>query len=174
MASTFVFHGLVSDNEHGLARAGGITVRDIELPEFLKGILTLDAYKKWLSRKAIAHVKRDSKRGHVCSPAQYRQSIHVAVVASNGLDSYTGESLDWHLVSTYRNDEAKEGKHDYKSRFKHLPTVDHVSAESLSATFRICSWRTNAAKNDLSHEDLIEFSKNLLAYAGYTVTKNTN
>ena len=42
----------------------------------------------------------------------------------------------------------------YKRRFALLPTVDHVDPESTEADFRICGWRTNDCKNDLTITEL--------------------
>ena len=39
---------------------------------------------------------------------EYRIAIRNAVVASVGLDHWTGEQLDWDLIGTYYND----AKHD--------------------------------------------------------------
>ena len=39
---------------------------------------------------------------------EYRIAIRNAVVASVGLDHWTGEQLDWDLIGTYDND----AKHD--------------------------------------------------------------
>ena len=39
---------------------------------------------------------------------EYRIAIHNAVVASGGLDHWTGEQLDWHLIGTCDDD----AKHD--------------------------------------------------------------
>jgi hypothetical protein len=141
-----------------------------QLPDFLKGIVSSEAYDRWLSRKAAAHVKRDRKRGLLnVSGSAYRSAIHKAVVRSAGDDAYTGEKLDWHLISTYDNEQSKDGKHQYKAGFALLPTVDHVKASSASATFHICAWRTNDAKNDLSMESFLELCARALRHAGYEV-----
>src|SRR5690242_4917127 len=113
------------------------------MPPFLEGIVSPDAYERWLRRKAMAHVKRDRNRGHKCTVALYKEAIHAAVVLSDGKDAYTGETLDWSLISTYKNEDAKNGRHSYKAGFALLPTVDHISAEATEASFRICGWRTN-------------------------------
>jgi len=42
--------------------------------------------------------------------SQLKEAIHGAVLASNGLDEYTGEKLDWHLISKFRNEDAKAGR----------------------------------------------------------------
>lgn len=142
------------------------------LPDFLKGSVEPVAYERWLQRKATAHVKRDRKRGRTCAGAAYREAIHAAVLASRGLDAYTGERLRWDLISTYRNDDSKTGRHGYKAGFALLPTVDHVAAEATEASFKICAWRTNDAKNDLSYETFLELCERALRHAGFHVERH--
>src|SRR5262249_22685976 len=119
--------------------------------------------------KAVAHVKRDRKRRHNCSVAAYKKAIHAAVIDSGGRDAYTGETLVWRLISKYRNKDAQKGRHEYKAKFALLPTVDHVAAGARNASFRICGWRTNDAKNDLSHKTFLDLCKMVLEHAGYRV-----
>lgn len=140
-----------------------------QLPPFLDGVVSEDIYVRWLLRKAQAHVNRDRKRGMLAASAQYRDAIHAAVMASGGLDDYTGEPLDWRLISTYANAESQEGRHHYKAGFALLPTVDHVEASASAASFKICAWRTNDAKNDLSVEAFIALCARVLIYAGHRV-----
>jgi hypothetical protein len=128
-------------------------------------------YERWLTRKAIAHVKRDRKRERYCTVANYKKAIHEAVCASEGKDAYTGETLQWELIGTYKNEDSKIGRHGYKAGFALLPTVDHVSSDATVASFRICGWRTNDAKNDLSLEAFIELCQKILSHAGYHVEK---
>lgn len=139
------------------------------LPPFLANVVTSDAYERWLSRKAAAHVNRDRKRGYACSNAIYKQAIHAAVLRSEGVDAYTGEALDWSLISTYENEASREGRHAYKAGFALLPTVDHFSPGSSDASFRICAWRTNDAKNDLPVDAFINLCKKLVTHAGFHV-----
>jgi hypothetical protein len=87
------------------------------MPPFLTGQVLPEAYSRWLARKATAHVRRDRARGRPASVAQYKDAIHEAVLVSRGCDAYTGEVLDWHLVSTYDNDESRKGRHSYKAKF---------------------------------------------------------
>jgi hypothetical protein len=138
------------------------------MPPFLAGKTTAEAYEHWLGRKASAHVKRDRGRNHhpdVAKRSQYKEAIHAAVVLSGGLDAYTGEQLDWRLISTYDNDESKLGRYGYKARFALLPTVDHIDAGASEASFRICAWRTNDAKNDLSPAEFVELCRRVVAFA---------
>jgi hypothetical protein len=143
------------------------------LPAFLEGQLHPMAYERWLARKADAHLKRDRKRGYKdISGASYRDAVHRAVVQSQGRDAYTGEDLDWKLVSQYNNDESEIGRHHYKAGFALLPTVDHIESALPNSGFCICAWRTNDAKHDLSHESFVELCLKVLKHAGYTIIKD--
>jgi hypothetical protein len=140
------------------------------LPPFLKDRVELPVYEHWLARKAAAHLKRDRKRGYEgITGAIYRGAIHEAVLQSHGKDVYTGEELDWSLLSQYNNDESESGKHGYKAGFALLPTVDHIESSVSKSGFCICAWRTNDAKHDLSHQAFIELCKKVLVHAGYSV-----
>ncbi|RKR45946.1 hypothetical protein [Paraburkholderia sp. BL17N1] len=143
--------------------------RKRRLPSFLGGVVSEEVYLRWLLRKAQAHVVRDRARGMTATGAQYRDAIHEAVVASEGLDHYTGEHLDWHLISTYANAESQEGRHHYKAGFALLPTVDHVEASAAAASFKICAWRTNDAKNDLTVDGFLALCERVLRHSGYRV-----
>ena len=124
-------------------------------PSSLK--LSHETYIRWLRRKAAAHLKRDRKRfPHLTLTGEsYRQQIHAAVCDHGTHDFYTGEKLDWSLVSTYDNAASKKGGSAYKSGFALLPTVDHVFEPDGTWRFVICAWRTNDAKNDMSHDDFL-------------------
>lgn len=86
-------------------------------------------------------------------------------MASNGVDAYTGRPLRWDLISLYDNDDSKAGKRGYKAKFAELPTVDHVGDGLGPADFRICAWRTNDAKNDLTHEQFVELCHMVVSHA---------
>jgi hypothetical protein len=147
-----------------------VAPKRLKIPDFLNGVVEQDAYERWIKRKAKAHVKRDRKRGHgEATGSAYREAIHSAVVESRGKDAYTGEELHWKLISKYDNDESSEGRHEYKSKFALLPTVDHIDSASTSAAFRICSWRTNDSKNDLTLEEFRDLCIKVLVHAGYRV-----
>lgn len=136
------------------------------IPAFLADIgLTQQNYLRWLHRKADAHVKRDRKRStHKISGSLYRSLIHAAVCVSEGRDFYTGDSLDWTLLSQYDNGESKAERSAYKARFAHLPTVDHVLLDDGRYDFVVCGWRTNDAKSDLGHEEFVELCRKIVAH----------
>jgi hypothetical protein len=140
------------------------------LPKFLVGKVEAATYERWLARKAAAHLKRDRKRRYEgISGASYRDEIHRAVIESEGRDFYTGEELDWSLLSQYSNQDSRIGGHAYKAKFALLPTVDHIESARKNSGFRICGWRTNDAKHDLSHQAFIELCILVIERAGYSV-----
>lgn len=140
------------------------------LPPFLSDIVSQDTYERWLRRKAQTHVRRDRNRGNISvSGAIYREAIHGAVLESAGLDAYTGEALQWNLISQYDNDESKEIGRHYKKKFALLPTVDHMGDGLGPANFKICGWRTNDAKNDLDLAEFISVCQTILKHHGFVV-----
>ena len=138
-------------------------MRKYKIPAFLEGTQNQISYERWLHRKALAHVKRDRKRGNdQATNEEYKVAIHDAVIESNGNDFYTGEKLDWSLLSKYDNEESKAFKREYKKMFALLPTVDHVNDGLGPADFKICSWRTNDSKNDLTYSEFVDLCKKVI------------
>jgi hypothetical protein len=45
-----------------------------------------------------------------------------------------------------------------------LPTIDHVLMEDGTYDFVVCAWRTNDAKNDLSHEEFVDLCRRVIAH----------
>lgn len=110
----------------------------------------------------MAHIRRDRKRGNKTATNEtYKIAIHHTVCASGGLDAYTGEKLDWHLISKYDNDASRKDGRKYKALFGMLPTADHVGDGMGPADFKICAWRTNDAKNDLTLKEFVEFRRKI-------------
>lgn len=139
--------------------------RKYEAPDFLAKLRSQDAYEKWLHRKAQSHLKRDKRRGNISATGkQYKEAIHKAVLDCEGKDAYTGEELDWKLLSEYNNEKSKKGGRTYKKSFALLPTVDHVGDGTREANFKICSWRTNDSKNDLTLDEFKALCKKVLEY----------
>ena len=136
------------------------------LPSFLEGRCTQDVYERWLRAKADAHVRRDRKRGNAEAIREaYRIAIHAAVIESGGNDYYTGEPLEWERISTYSNEESEARRRAYKRELALLPTVDHVGDGLGAPDFRICAWRTNDCKNDLTADELLAFCRRVIEYA---------
>ena len=136
------------------------------LPNCLIGRTKVAVYKRWLARKAQAHRRRDRKRGnHTATITEYKQAIHEAVIASGERDRFTGEDLDWSLISTYDNELSKAQRRKYKAALSLLPTVDHIDDGTGPANFQICGWRTNDMKNDIPCDDFIGFCRSVVAWA---------
>ena len=141
------------------------TTRKYQRPEFLSSKLTQASYEKWLSGRADAHVTRDRKRGNTTATIEaYKTAIHRAVLSSAGLDHYTGEALDWSLAGQYSNAESKANGRRYKATLALLPSVDHVGDGKGAADFKLCAWRTNDAKSDLSHDDFVALCRRVVAH----------
>ena len=139
--------------------------RKYERPAFMSASTTQAAYDRWLQRKAEAHIIRDRKRGNtVGSVSSYKQAIHRAVVLSQGKDFYTGEQLNWALISTYDNEASKSGRTLYKLDFALLLSVDHYGNGLCTGDFRICAWRTNDAKSDLNHDEFVALCLRVVEY----------
>ena len=131
-------------------------MRKYQLPQVLTATVDQMVYEKWLQRKAAGHIRRDRNRGNITATTEeYKIAIHKAVCESNGNDVYTGEALDWSLLSEYDNVQSKMYGRKYKRKFALLPSVDHVGDGTGPADFKICAWRTNDAKNDLSYDDFV-------------------
>ena len=139
-----------------------------KLPDFFSDIPNLkqDIYEKWLHGRAVAHVKRDKKRGNTTATiATYKNAIHLCSdFHSVGCDYYTGESLKWSLLGRYSNEESKANGRHYKAKFALLPSVDHVGDGLREADFKICAWRTNAAKNDLTHQEFVDLCRRVVKH----------
>jgi hypothetical protein len=137
-----------------------------QLPEFLSSMkLTQTGYERWLSWRAAAHVKRDRKRGNITATIEaYKIAIHSAVLHSSGKDYYTGECLDWALISQYSNVESEAKGRHYKAALALLPSVDHVGDGLGEADFKICAWRTNDAKHDLTHQEFVALCRRVVEH----------
>ncbi len=142
--------------------------RKYEPPAFLEGFsCTQQQYDRWLHHKAQSHVRRDRRRGNLnARTSDYKAAIHAAVLAGGNSDAYTGEALDWSLIGTYDNESSKINRRPYKQSFALLPTVDHVGDGTGPPDFRICGWRTNDAKHDLSLLEFLELCRKVLHHRG--------
>lgn len=152
-------------DKHPWSRAGTTRRGQYALPSALRGLCTEVAYKRWLHRKAVAHVIRDRKRWQIpLAVTDYKQAIHAAVIETGAHDAYTGDGLDWGLISKYDNEKSKTGRSAYKKTLALLPTVDHAGNAPGDMNFRICAWRTNDAKSDLTLEEFIELCRRVLRH----------
>jgi hypothetical protein len=144
-----------------------------EFPECLVGKVKPEVYFRWLQRKATTHARRDRKRGNASATiSRYKQAIHNAVTVSSGCDAYTGEELNWSLISQYDNEKSKKFGRSYKKELAALPTIDHVGDGLGEPDFVISSWRTNDAKHDLTIEEFLLLCEAVLNHHGFSVAKS--
>jgi hypothetical protein len=131
--------------------------RKWSIPECLKPTLSdEDAFRKWLDRKAASVRKRDMKRNlPVHSLSAMKEAIVDAIERSEGRDFYTGEALDWHLISTWVGAEEGTSASVYRRRFWNLPSIDHDFTDPAKTAFHLCSWRMNDSKNDQTIEEFL-------------------
>jgi len=139
-------------------------VKKYQRPNFLVKHIAQQDYEKWLYRKASSHIKRDKKYGNQSTRQDYKEAIHKAVCESNGLDAYTGSPLKWNLIKTYDNSRSKQGGRLYKAKFADLPTIDHVDGRRDRPNFKICSWKVNDAKNDLTLKEFVKLCKSIVEF----------
>lgn len=126
--------------------------------------LTEEAFRRWLQRKAQAHVRRDKdprRKRQAVTAGAYKLRIYDAVIESQGRDYFTGQSLRWDLLSKWNNEEAETGGAAYRKEFWELPSVDHDGD-----AFRICSWRMNDSKNDQTIAEFLELADLVRRHGG--------
>jgi hypothetical protein len=128
---------------------------DTPAPDWIP-VSSRHTYPGWVQRKAVTLCKRDQKRGGNGNVQQYRLAIHQAVLASEGRDHWTGESLAWELIGTYDPKEAASDKGEHRKQYAMLPTIAHRSGEP-GPDFVVCAWRTSDAKHDMTPEELLTF-----------------
>ncbi len=140
-----------------------------EVPAFLIGVCSWAAYRKWLDTRAKQEYKRDLALKRPCaragSKSLYKQAIHAAVVAGNGIDPFTGQALRWDLIETWGNFPPKD-RANHEKEFSLLPTVDHTDPSSPVIGFEICSWLVNDSKGQLSAKEYVEFCGRVAAHEG--------
>jgi hypothetical protein len=148
---------------------GGEEMKNVQypVPECIREKCDQAKFSRWLHAKASAHVMRDRRRlKNRATVAEYKAAIHAAVAEGGRLDHYTGEELDWGLVSTFNNAAATEGRINYKRSFALLPTLDHTEDEHGQRKFVICSWRANDMKSDMTESEFHQLCARVLRHQG--------
>lgn len=151
-------------------------MRKYTLPGCLAGKCSQSKYSKWLGRKAQAHLKRDRHRQTApkWTLSQYKTAIHTAVVEGGDRDFYTGEPLDWSLISTFENKAAKAGGSKYKQTLRMLPTVDHCFDEKGQPRLVICSYEVNDAKSNLPLQEFYRLCESVLRHRDRRIKLSTS
>ena len=140
------------------------------LPAFLQGRISEPAYDKWLNAKANTLRQRDLKTKRVFaeanSKAMYKEKIHAAVIANGQYDRYTGDALQWELISTWDPKKTKVLQASYRDKFLLMPTVDHVDPEGETLEFEIVSWLANDCKSGLNPTQFVDLCKKITVNCG--------
>jgi hypothetical protein len=121
-------------------------------------------YRDLLRRKAVAHKRRDQKRGGRYSIKEAMEAIDTAFRAATGIDPYDGLPMDPKLLGHYDNAASQSDGSAYKRRFARLPTIDHIDGKP-EATFEIVSWQTNDAKEDMNREEFLDYCRRVVRHA---------
>ena len=138
------------------------------LPSFLQGTVTQTDYIKWLNQKCDSMRQRDLKLkrpyAFVNSRMAYKQKIHQAVLDNGQFDPYTGEKLDWALISRQKSLKKCNYVNNFLNTFALLPAVDHIGSGKLE--FEICSWLINEAKSCMDPDEFIGLCKKVVDFRG--------
>lgn len=136
------------------------------LPDFLIGHVEDSDFKKWLNRKALAHIQRDRERGNTTETREsYKIAIHKAIMVSRGKDAYTGRDLAWELIGDYDNEMSQQLGREYRIQFRYLPTIDHVDDGLGAPNFKVCGLQTNDSKSCLTHEEFVDFCREVIRHS---------
>jgi hypothetical protein len=138
------------------------------LPPFLKEVITLEKFKKWLDRKAHHLFESDKKIGRPYalhgSQANYKMAIYNAVVVAGPCDPYTGKTMDWTLIRAWEQIDKDDEPGTYKKKYLLLPVVDHTNPDKDTLEFEICSWIVNDCKSNMDRDEFLAFCKRVVAY----------
>lgn len=144
--------------------------RKYQMPSFLNRFKPVNqqVYERWLSRKARTHFNRDKRRSRLIYPTcqEYKRAIHKAVYDSNGRDAYAGKEMRWDLISTFNDTAAQLANREYVAGFADLPSVDHDTDAKGQSSFKICAWKVNNAKNDLTLDEFYKLCKDIIRFYG--------
>jgi len=145
------------------------------LPDFLRGRISLEKYRRWLRGRGATLFARDRKKRRPYAMISnggsfYSGLIHTAVCQGAAADPFTGRPLAWELIST--KDDFSNGPHDiaFMKKFAQLPTVDHIDPMSKTLAFEICSFEINKCKASLDPEEFVAQCKKIVEYRGTSKT----
>jgi hypothetical protein len=135
------------------------------LPAYLQDIYTVSSYAGMLKLKARNLRNRDRRNKKPValkySVAKYREKVHGAIMDGGRTDPYTGETIDWTLISKWDGVAGKDrgipnllavgfDKSLYLS-----PSIDHVYPDSDELELEVCSWIANSCKSVLNPAEFI-------------------
>ncbi|MGB7569428.1 MAG: hypothetical protein WBM07_16315 [Chitinivibrionales bacterium] len=136
------------------------------LPPFLVGILSLKDYHYWLRQEA--HHLRNSdlklKRSYALenSLTAYKQKIHQGVLDGGEFDPYTGDKINWNLISKEKPHKKNDFIANYLNDHALQPAVDHINPEEFG--FEICSWISNQSKSCMTSDQFVDFCRRVISF----------
>jgi hypothetical protein len=142
--------------------------RKYHLPGFLVGRIPESLYDSWLNERANTLRQRDLKRKKsyalVTTKGMYKEKIHAAVLDAGKYDPFTGDLLEWELISSWDSNKAKAGRDEYKNKFLLMPTVDHRDPKADTLEFEIVSWLVNDCKSGLDPDQFVDLCGRIVAH----------
>ena len=91
----------------------------------------------------------------------YKQKIHQAVLDGGEFDPYTGEKINWGLISKEKT--LKKGNF-IDSGYAMRPAVDHINPEEFG--FEICTWISNESKSCMTSDQFVDFCRKVVSFRG--------
>ena len=135
------------------------------LPPFLMGAVSLKDYRKWLDMKGqnlrIRDLKLKRPYAKPNSVMMYKQKINQAVLDGGQFDPYTGEKINWGLIS---REKTLKKANFIDSGYAMHPAVDHTDPEIFE--FEICSWISNESKNCMTPDQFVDFCRKVIRFRG--------
>jgi hypothetical protein len=138
------------------------------LPPFLLGVISQKDYCDWLQRKGHNLRQGDTKLKRPYAKENtvmvYKQKIHQAVLDGGEFDPYTGEKINWGLISKEKNLKKGDYIDNYLNRYAMYPAVDHIIPGEFE--FEICSWISNESKSSMTPDEFVDFCRKVVSFRG--------
>jgi hypothetical protein len=133
------------------------------LPPFLQGVVSLKDYREWLDMKGHNLRLRDLKLKRPYAKVNpilaYKQKIHQAVLDGGQFDPYTGEKINWGLIS---REKTLNNVNFIDSGYAMHPAVDHINPEEFG--FEICTWISNESKTCMTSDQFVDFCRKVTRF----------
>jgi hypothetical protein len=135
------------------------------LPPFLQGVVSLKDYREWLDLRGRDQHQRDLKLkrsyAKTNSVMMYKQKIHQAVLDGGQFDPYTGEKINWGLIS---KEKTLKMANFIDNGYAMHPAVDHTDPEEFG--FEICTWISNESKSCMTSDQFVDFCRKVTRFRG--------
>jgi hypothetical protein len=135
------------------------------LPPFLEGVISVTDYRHWLENRGTVLRQTDIKLkrpyAKLNSTMAYKQKIHQAVLDGGQFDPYTGEKINWGLIS---REKTLNNVNFIDSGYAMHPAVDHINPEEFG--FEICTWISNESKTCMTSDQFVDFCRKVTRFRG--------